>query len=312
VFTRIGVASCVTACLVVSPATAAASFPGRAGTLAADGGALSGRGVLVSKRLGHRQSQRGFPVGYIGGSPDGRHIAISTETGLYLYRPDGSERRRITTKGIKPVVQLGHVSFDPTGRRIVFEGRTSGRRPPPLYAIRIDGTGFRKLGVSGYSPEWSPDGESIAFVRSQPHGIISEWGDLYRMSATGRDVRLLYRPPSTNAAVRSFDWSPDSRQLVVNIQDNGQDCEGALPGTPCAEPPAEELVMTIIDRRGRLVRRLVPGTYPVWSPDGREIAYGVPLRTTVAISALPAAGGRPRRLFTVPDALSSLAWLRRP
>src|SRR5438067_6693026 len=68
-------------------------------------------------------------------------------------------------------------------------------------------------------PRWSPDGKSIAFVE----GIMSDegfhGGDLFSMSADGRDVTN--RTPSRKVSVNSFFWQTSDRILRVEYVGGG-------------------------------------------------------------------------------------------
>src|SRR5437867_3785569 len=68
-------------------------------------------------------------------------------------------------------------------------------------------------------PRWSPDGKSIAFIE----GIMSDegfhGGDLFSMSADGRDVTN--RTPSRKASVNSFFWQTPDRILLVEYVGGG-------------------------------------------------------------------------------------------
>ena len=57
-------------------------------------------------------------------------------------------------------------SFSPDGSKIVFESDRSGSQQ--LYIMNADGSNQRRISFGGgwyASPEWSPDGEWIAFTR---------------------------------------------------------------------------------------------------------------------------------------------------
>ena len=68
-------------------------------------------------------------------------------------------------------------------------------------------------------PRWSPDGKSIAFIE----GLMSDegfhGGDLFTMSADGRDVTN--RTSSRKASINSFFWQAPSRILLVEYVGSG-------------------------------------------------------------------------------------------
>src|SRR4051794_37500779 len=289
------------------------------GRIVADGGSPGGsassrNGLLVSvKPAGGGARRRAFPLGLVARSPSGDHLAIATKNGLLLYDGAGRGRRRIAAASrINP---RGSVAFSPDGGRVVFEGPVArARLGARFYTVRIDGNDLRPVaGPRGYMPKWSPDGRTITFIRPSPKGIIESWGDIGSVPAAGGKQRLLYRPPSKNEGIASFDWSPDGRQLVLDVQDNGPGCEGIPPGVPCYQPPTNELGMTIISRRGQLVRRFGRDGYnPIWSPDGRRIAFMGHDGLTTPILTISSQGGAAHRVMSFPsDYVASIAWLPR-
>jgi TolB protein len=93
-------------------------------------------------------------------SPRGDWIAFSDTHDLYVIRPDGTGRRRLTSDAGGE----DDPSWSPDGTRLVFNGNSSGRSL--LYTIRLDGSGETAItsGGNDIQPAWSPDGKTIAFV----------------------------------------------------------------------------------------------------------------------------------------------------
>lgn len=298
--------------LVVAPSQGAAR-PGNGAIFAAGATGGSGSpGLLLgaNQRGGDKHRVTHFPVGSIAASPRGGRLALATRHGLYLTDATGRNRHRISRMGNRAFG--GSVAFAPGGQELILEGPVSrGGIGARLYSMRLDGS-HRHLAarVRGYMPRWSPDGKEIAFIRPSPKGIIASWGEIDAVRPGSGKRRVLYRPPSRNEAVSWFDWSPDGRQLVVDVEDNGMGCEGAPP--PCYQPPADELGIAIVDRHGRLVRHFdQEGSLPIWSPDGRRIAYTASSGLAMSVLTMPATGGAPRRAMSFPGYVQSLAWMPR-
>jgi Tol biopolymer transport system component/cephalosporin-C deacetylase-like acetyl esterase len=105
--------------------------------------------------------------------------------------------------------------------------------------------------ANDFSPEWSPDGERIAF-RTDRDGNH----EIYAMNANGSDPVNLTRTP--DAEERSPAWSPDGAQIAFSSNRDGD----------------RDIYLMAAD--GSDVARLaLPGLqeYPTWSPDGAEIAF---------------------------------------
>jgi len=82
-------------------------------------------------------------------------------------------------------------------------------------ALRLDGSGSRRLLEDGSSPVYSPDGSEIALVRSTVEYLDSEtrWGsDLYVMNAEGTNVRRLTHTPNVYESAPS--WDPSGERLA--------------------------------------------------------------------------------------------------
>jgi dipeptidyl aminopeptidase/acylaminoacyl peptidase len=91
-----------------------------------------------------------------------------------------------------------------------------------IYTIDIakgDARSIYNPGFQAAVPRWSPDGKSIAFIE----GLMSDegfhGGDLFTMSADGRDVTN--RTSSRKASINSFFWQAPGRILLVEYVGGG-------------------------------------------------------------------------------------------
>ena len=116
----------------------------------------------------------------------------------------------------------GH-SFSPDGIWIVFYMIISGDSQSDIYKIRRDGTGLTKLtdtNTSEFDPEWSHDGEKIAFTS---YSLKDGRFMLKVMSKDGSNVKTIYDGSGSvptdffPAGVYDPSWSPDDRWIVFEM-----------------------------------------------------------------------------------------------
>jgi len=285
------------ALVLALPASAAASFPGRNGQVAAadrqtdragstDALSLySRRGGLIRQvascgpNEGLPEAIRGCPADPAF-SPSGSQLAFDVDGRLAVGSATG--------KGVRTLPRLterdGDPHWSPSGDRLVFTGLRAGR--VDLYLVRPDGTGLQRLThAGGRAAAWSRRG-TIAFVRR---------GAVYRLNPAHGGPRRVARGGYP-------DWSPSGRSLLY--QRLGR----------------TYLIAT--DRRRahrRLVRR--DALRPVFSPDGRRLLF---LRVVPAdrfsgdlsVYTAPLGGGAARVLIrggeleagSVFDSFRELAW----
>jgi TolB protein len=148
-------------------------------------------------------------------SPGGRLIAFSSDVQLYVMRPDGTHRRRITD------IEAEYPSWSPDGRRIAFmSAQPDARGSDPNYDVFVvnrNGSGLKQLtdwpGEDGW-PAWSPDGQWIAFTTTHDAAGRSFGGipyrDVYVMRPDGTGKRRIVARLTGEMPV----WPPDGRVVM--------------------------------------------------------------------------------------------------
>ena len=92
-------------------------------------------------------------------SPDGKLLAFSTSTGIFVAPADGSgaPQQVVASEGAET---HGRLSFSPDGNWIAFSTRAGTTHPYSAIAIvRVDGTGLRQLTTGpfdSFDPAWRP------------------------------------------------------------------------------------------------------------------------------------------------------------
>jgi Tol biopolymer transport system component len=188
-------------------------------------------------------------------SPAGDEIAYTSfqhgKGDIYVMRPDGTDKRRLTTDPAYDDIPM----FSPDGKQIAFVSNRSGSLQ--IWLMNADGSDQHQLTHSAgtnYFPTWSPDGSRIAF-RSDRDGTPS----IYSMRADGSGVTRL-----TNDGAIDFspNWGPDGRIVFVSNRTTGGKAS-----------------LWVMNGDGSDQHRLTPRdfvwneTSPVWSPDGKRIAF---------------------------------------
>lgn len=192
-------------------------------------------------------------------------IAFENDGDIYTVEANGGNLRRLT-RSRDPEHQP---RWSPDGTKIAYErdieigfDRDEIVRQRVIYVMNADGSGQRRLSpprVTDSDPTWSPDGRTLAFVRSGLGDLSNDLGladDIWLMNADGSGSRRLTRGRTLD---RDPDWAPDGRRIAY------------------VEVTPNNLRVFVINTNGTGRRPLVGKphgtTDPRWSPDGRRVAF---------------------------------------
>jgi TolB protein len=142
--------------------------------------------------------------------------------------------------------------IDPWGRRMVFASTRHDLRPD-LYIKTVDGTTVTQLtadAASDVQPEFSPDGQSVAFASDR----AGNW-DIWTIRVDGTQPTQVTRGPGDDVHPS---WSSDGKWIVFS----------RLPR------PGGQWEMWIADATAEAPTRFIGyGLFPQWSPTGDMIAF---------------------------------------
>jgi dipeptidyl aminopeptidase/acylaminoacyl peptidase len=177
-------------------------------------------------------------------SPDGRTLVFDAGERLGAIGAGGAGLHLLSAV----TADDGNPAFSPDGKRIAFTG-TNERGTTDVYVRRIDGSPARLIIHDAGEPTWSTR-NVLAYVRS---------GNIYAANPRGGKRRFV-------TSGISPDWSPDGRRLIV---------VRPLPQLTFDGPTGRLYVVSASGGGARRIGPAADASHPVWSPDGRSIAFEI-------------------------------------
>jgi len=226
-------------------------------------------------------------------SPDGKRIAFrsrqSQKPGLYAVNVGGSNETSISTSH-----EAGFPTWSPDGVRIAFVIHDVEQNSWRIYVSSADGQGEAVQLVSGWAPDWGPEG-NLAYTGCNEGGghcgiRFTTDGNLSSpvlITADARDIGLA--------------WSPDGTQIAY-MSDHDGNWEIYTVGVPFPDI-------------GRLTINEARDGLPTWSPDGQHIAFVSDRDGVWALYLMKPDGSEQTKVFDLgpelPDWLDqSISWVR--
>jgi Tol biopolymer transport system component len=203
-------------------------------------------------------------------SPDGTAIAFRDGGIRVMHANGGGERLLVDDDFTQEGDELRRPAWSADGRRIAFVRHDCcWMWPPEIYVVGLDGARPALVMPSGldgthyhhWSPAWSPDGRTLAFIH-----------DFFIMTtAVGTDA---FRTLGVRAAWESkLDWSPDGTHLLFSDY-NGDAALASPPFNGKLRIYSASLATgekrQLIPEAGSPVNTDYGDTHAVWSPGERR------------------------------------------
>lgn len=220
-------------------------------------------------------------------APDGRRIAYSAGTGLWVATLDGREQE------ISSVEVATTLSWSRSLNLLALVDRGV------LWTVRDDGTERRRVDLPGFAVQalWAPGSDRLAVVLRRLLDGAPRF-ELWLVSRDGGFQRMVARAPA-GRAIRDLQWFPDSLYLLYGL---------SAPSDQVSDE-AWRVRVSYPDRRR--ITLPAPVVQLRLAPSGRLIAYvaGEEIedgRGRVTVSRLDGSG----RFVVTPDTgrYSALAW----
>jgi serine/threonine protein kinase/Tol biopolymer transport system component len=158
-------------------------------------------------------------------SPDGRYIAFSrfseNEKGIYIIPALGGTERKLFSPDWEGITRPASVAWSPDGKYLAYLDRNSPETPHGIWLLSVENLERRQLtsppqqNVPDSTPAFSPDGQTLAFVRESSAYVT----DIYLVPVGGGEPRRL---TFNNHDISGLAWTADGREIVFNSYGGGE------------------------------------------------------------------------------------------
>ena len=268
--------------------------------------------VMTPDRNYQKQLTKGVGVSFLPKwSTDGKLLAYFYYDGqqdittIWVADATGAKEPRLVSPaaGIKTADTL---SWSADSRFLVYQDVQPDSNQRDIY--RLDITTGEVVDLTTDSPKfdtaptWSPTGQWIAFVSDRTNA--SKGADsIWIMAPDGKQAKELTAQAGAWENTKPA-WSPDGKQIAFyrwTVQKNF-----TAPGGPAG--------LWVMKADGSNAQHLVdftdwlPSDAPVWSPDGKSIAFDYGNKDDTNIWIVPAQGGKPTQISKLPGGEKNISW----
>jgi len=217
-------------------------------------------------------------------SPDNKHVAYASGTGIWTLDLERKTKTRITFD--QQVVQ--EPSWSPDGKALLFSVMLArGGGNVEIRAKAADGSGPEKAVVAEqnnfHNPAWTPDGKYVTYLWGNGEKMVSLW--MVPVTGGAKPVAVV-QPPSPQSNLHSFRISPDGHWVAYASDESGQ---------------IELYLTSFPGGKGKWRVSTNSGTYPAWSRNGKELFFETATNDyfvcSVTVKGSEVIVGTPERLF---------------
>jgi serine/threonine-protein kinase len=208
-------------------------------------------------------------------SPDGRRVAVETESQIWIYDLARDTLTRFTFEGSNNQSPV----WTPDGKRISFYSNKDG--PANIWWQLADGSGgLERLGTSQYPQiprSWSPDGQFLAYHENNP----TTKKDIWVLRQSDHKAEPFLRTPFNEGGPA---FSPDGHWLAYISDESGRQ---------------EIFVQPYPGPGGKWQISTEGGNEPAWSRNGRELFFrsGSKMMAVDVTTQPTFSAGKPKMLF---------------
>jgi dipeptidyl aminopeptidase/acylaminoacyl peptidase len=215
-------------------------------------------------------------------SADGHLIAFTREGDVYVMRADGSGQKQLTTGAeidSRPLIS-------PNSRIVLFERRSVEGASRDLFTVSVNGGGVHPIGASPndeHEASFSPDGRTIAFVRTAGSTLGEHNDDIYTVRPSGGKLRRLTRTAGLD------EYAPNVLNETI-VYSRGENGEG----------PSAYADVYRMDLTGKHVKKVIAGAGSAYVEDVTANGRTILFRRDQGLW-VKQLGGKGRKLSDLPD-----------
>jgi Tol biopolymer transport system component len=208
-------------------------------------------------------------------SPDGRRVAVESDSQIWIYDLSKDTFTRLTFEG---TTNQGPI-WTPDGKRITVDSNKEG--PANLFWQLADGSGgLERLGTSHYAQvprSWSPDGQLLAFHENN----ITTGKDIWVLRLSDHKAEPFLQTPFNEGGPV---FSPDGHWLAYISDESGR---------------PEIYVKPYPGPGGKWQISTEGGNEPAWNRNGRELFFrsGSKMMAVEVTTQPTFSAGKPKLLF---------------